>query len=94
MTNRRWEDARRLEAWAGEVRVNVIRAAALVAFYINHLIHVYVRSHNESLQGMHHLLVTAVVPLLRRRALRPEGYAGRTLREHLQLARPVSRFAA
>jgi len=40
------------------------------------------------------LLVTAVVPLLRRRSLRPEGYAGRTLREHLQLARPASRFAA
>jgi alkanesulfonate monooxygenase SsuD/methylene tetrahydromethanopterin reductase-like flavin-dependent oxidoreductase (luciferase family) len=40
------------------------------------------------------LLVEAVVPLLRRRGLRPAGYAGRTLREHLQLARPISRFAA
>jgi N-acetyl-S-(2-succino)cysteine monooxygenase len=40
------------------------------------------------------LLVTAVVPLLRARSLRPAGYAGRTLREHLQLARPISRFAA
>ena len=40
------------------------------------------------------LLVTAVVPLLRARGLRPAGYAGRTLREHLQLARPISRLAA
>jgi alkanesulfonate monooxygenase SsuD/methylene tetrahydromethanopterin reductase-like flavin-dependent oxidoreductase (luciferase family) len=40
------------------------------------------------------LLVTAVVPLLRARGLRPKGYAAGTLREHLQLARPISRFAA
>ena len=40
------------------------------------------------------LLVQAVVPLLRARGLRPAGYAGRTLREHLQLVRPLSRFAA
>jgi alkanesulfonate monooxygenase SsuD/methylene tetrahydromethanopterin reductase-like flavin-dependent oxidoreductase (luciferase family) len=40
------------------------------------------------------LLVQAVVPLLRARGLRPAGYAGRSLREHLQLARPLSRFAA
>jgi alkanesulfonate monooxygenase SsuD/methylene tetrahydromethanopterin reductase-like flavin-dependent oxidoreductase (luciferase family) len=40
------------------------------------------------------LLVQAVVPLLRTRGLRPAGYPGRTLREHLQLTRPLSRFAA
>jgi alkanesulfonate monooxygenase SsuD/methylene tetrahydromethanopterin reductase-like flavin-dependent oxidoreductase (luciferase family) len=40
------------------------------------------------------LLVTATVPLLTAQGLRPAGYAGRTLREHLQLARPISRFAA
>jgi alkanesulfonate monooxygenase SsuD/methylene tetrahydromethanopterin reductase-like flavin-dependent oxidoreductase (luciferase family) len=40
------------------------------------------------------LLVTGVVPLLRARGLRPKGYAGGTLRDHLQLARPLSRFAA
>ena len=40
------------------------------------------------------LLVQAVVPLLRARGLRPAGYAGRTLREQLQLVRPLSRFAA
>jgi len=40
------------------------------------------------------LLANAVVPLLRARGLRPAGYAGRTLRGHLQIARPLSRFAA
>jgi alkanesulfonate monooxygenase SsuD/methylene tetrahydromethanopterin reductase-like flavin-dependent oxidoreductase (luciferase family) len=40
------------------------------------------------------LLVTGAVPLLQADGLRPSGYAGRTLREHLQLTRPVSRFAA
>lgn len=38
-------------------------------------------------------LVDDVVPLLRRRGLRPAAYAGRTLREHLGLARPRSQFA-
>ena len=40
------------------------------------------------------LLASAVVPLLRARGLRPAGYTGRTLREHLEIARPLSRFAA
>ncbi len=35
-----------------------------------------------------------VVPLLRARGLRPPAYAGKTLREHLGLARPRSQFAA
>jgi hypothetical protein len=38
MSADRWEDARRLEAWAGEVRVNLLRTAALVAFYGYHLL--------------------------------------------------------
>jgi alkanesulfonate monooxygenase SsuD/methylene tetrahydromethanopterin reductase-like flavin-dependent oxidoreductase (luciferase family) len=40
------------------------------------------------------LLVNDVVPRLRARGLRPGGYEGRTLREHLGLERPLSRFAA
>jgi N-acetyl-S-(2-succino)cysteine monooxygenase len=40
------------------------------------------------------LLVDAVVPLLRKRGLRPATYEGKTLREHLQLSRPRSQFAA
>jgi alkanesulfonate monooxygenase SsuD/methylene tetrahydromethanopterin reductase-like flavin-dependent oxidoreductase (luciferase family) len=40
------------------------------------------------------LLVNEVVPRLRARGLRANGYDGRTLREHLALERPLSRFAA
>jgi alkanesulfonate monooxygenase SsuD/methylene tetrahydromethanopterin reductase-like flavin-dependent oxidoreductase (luciferase family) len=40
------------------------------------------------------LFVNEVVPLLHKRGLRPAGYQGRTLREHLGLARPRSQFAA
>jgi hypothetical protein len=61
MTDTRWEDARRLEAWAGEVRVNLLRAAALVAFYGYHLLNVYLISKDESLRGAYHAKVTAVV---------------------------------
>jgi alkanesulfonate monooxygenase SsuD/methylene tetrahydromethanopterin reductase-like flavin-dependent oxidoreductase (luciferase family) len=38
--------------------------------------------------------VGEAIPLLRARGLRPAGYAGETLREHLGLARPRSQFAA
>ncbi len=38
--------------------------------------------------------VDEVVPLLRARGLRPASYEGKTLREHLGLARPRSQFAA
>lgn len=40
------------------------------------------------------LFVDKVVPLLRTRGLRPAGYEGKTLREHLGLVRPRSQFAA
>jgi alkanesulfonate monooxygenase SsuD/methylene tetrahydromethanopterin reductase-like flavin-dependent oxidoreductase (luciferase family) len=40
------------------------------------------------------LLVNDVVPLLRQRGLRPPGYNGSTLRDHLGLQRAPSRFAA
>ena len=40
------------------------------------------------------LLVDGVVPRLRALGLRPASYQGRTLREHLRLARPRSQFAA
>jgi hypothetical protein len=65
MTTQRWEDARRLEAWAGEVRVNLIRAVALVAFYVHHLVNAYLIPHDqpytEVVRGKYHILVTAVV---------------------------------
>ena len=40
------------------------------------------------------LFVDDVVPRLRALGLRPAGYEGRTLREHLHLPRPRSQFAA
>jgi alkanesulfonate monooxygenase SsuD/methylene tetrahydromethanopterin reductase-like flavin-dependent oxidoreductase (luciferase family) len=40
------------------------------------------------------LLADNVVPRLRAMGLRPAGYQGQTLREHLQLSRPRSQFAA
>jgi hypothetical protein len=40
------------------------------------------------------VFVDTVVPILRRRGLFRSEYEGRTLREHLGLARPESRYAA
>ena len=40
--NSRWHDARRLESWAGETRVNFIRAVSIAAFYGHHLLRMYV----------------------------------------------------
>jgi hypothetical protein len=41
MTPQVWADARRLEAQAGEVRLNVIRLVGLAVFYAHHLVNVY-----------------------------------------------------
>jgi hypothetical protein len=60
MSDDRWADARRLEAWAGETRVNLIRAVALVAFYGHHLLNVYVFK-DQSAGGVFHVEVTAIV---------------------------------
>ncbi len=60
MSQDRWADARRLEAWAGEARVNLIRALALVVFYGHHLLNVYVFK-DDSAGGAFHAEVTAIV---------------------------------
>jgi glycerol uptake facilitator-like aquaporin len=60
MTDDRWEDARRLEAWAGEVRVNLIRAAALIAFYGYHLLNVFVLTNDATLKGAYNAKVTCI----------------------------------
>lgn len=36
-----WLAAQRVEAWAGEVRVNLVRLVAIAAFYAHHLINYY-----------------------------------------------------
>jgi hypothetical protein len=53
-----WTEARRIEAWAGEVRVNLIRLAALLIFYGHHLVNVYVIQDEPAIQGVYHATVT------------------------------------
>jgi hypothetical protein len=40
------------------------------------------------------VFVDEVVPILRKRGLFRQAYSGRTLREHLGLARPTNPYAA
>jgi hypothetical protein len=62
MSDQRWADARRLEAWAGEVRVNLIRAAAVLVFYGHHLLDVYVYGRDRSPEAvLYHAEATAIV---------------------------------
>jgi hypothetical protein len=55
------ETARRVEAWAGEVRVNLVRTAALVAFYGYHLVDVYLSRDDPSYTPGYRASVAAVV---------------------------------
>jgi hypothetical protein len=48
-----WADAQRLEGWAGETRVNLIRAAAVVAFYGHHLANVYLIHDDPAVRGLY-----------------------------------------
>ncbi|HZY85624.1 MAG TPA: hypothetical protein VFE78_12390 [Gemmataceae bacterium] len=66
MSAERWADAQRLEGWAGEARVNLLRAAAVVAFYGQHLLNLYA-FHDDlgfadpAQRGWFHAAVSAVV---------------------------------
>jgi len=55
----RWEDAQRIEAWAGEIRVNLLRIAAILAFYGHHLFNVYVAG-DPAVTADYHASVTAL----------------------------------
>ena len=57
----RWTGARRIEEWAGETRVNLIRLAALLVFYGHHLVNVYLFRDDPRIAGPFHLAVTALV---------------------------------
>jgi hypothetical protein len=57
-TDHSWTDAQRLEGYAGEVRVNLIRLAAIVVFYGHHLVNVFLLQDDPSLRGNYHVLVT------------------------------------
>jgi hypothetical protein len=56
-----WDDARRLEGWASETRVNLLRLIALVAFYGHHLLTVYLFQDDPALTAAYHTAVTGVV---------------------------------
>ncbi len=53
-----WRAASRAEEWAGELRVNLIRLAAIAVFYGNHLIDFYLR--DLGISAEYHLTVTCV----------------------------------
>lgn len=50
-----------LEGWAGEVRLNLVRLAAVILFYAYHLANVYVSREEQELSGAFHVCVTALV---------------------------------
>jgi hypothetical protein len=54
-----WADARRLESWAGELRLNLIRLVAIAGFYGYHLLDAYVfRPDEPAIQGRYHAQIT------------------------------------
>ena len=55
-----WADARRLEGWAGEARVNLVRVAAILAFYAHHLLNVYVFRDDPTVVGPFHVATTTL----------------------------------
>src|SRR5437764_9342267 len=54
-------DPRRLEGWAGEARLNLVRLAAVLLFYGYHLLNVFLSRGDAELSGPYHLSVTALV---------------------------------
>ena len=55
-----WDDARRLESWAGEYRLNLLRLVALAGFYAYHLLDAYLLRDDPAVRGQYHVLVSAV----------------------------------
>src|SRR4051812_7027311 len=62
-TPQSWLDARRIEAWAGELRVNVFRLIAILVFYARHLIEYLMAAPGDPVRGTYHLRITAVCVL-------------------------------
>ncbi len=56
-----WELSRHVEAWAGEIRVNLIRIIAIVVFYLRHLIELFLSENDAPVRGIYHLRVTGLV---------------------------------
>jgi len=59
-TSDRWDQVRRVEEWAGEVRVNLIRLAGIVLFYGRHLVEYLLAAPDSPVRGVYHLRVTWV----------------------------------
>jgi hypothetical protein len=55
-----WDDARRIEAWAGELRVNLIRLLAIVLFYARHLADYLIAPVDAAVRGVYHARVTTL----------------------------------
>lgn len=53
-----WPDAQRLESWAGELRVNMIRLLALLLFYGRHLIEYWLAAPDAPVRGAYHTRIT------------------------------------
>ena len=58
--DRAWSDAQRLESWAGELRLNLIRLLAIAAFYAYHLLDAYVLRDDPAVRGDYHTLISVV----------------------------------
>ena len=54
----RWDDVRRVEEWAGEVRVNLIRLTGILLFYGRHLVEFFLAAPDAPVRGVYHLRVT------------------------------------
>jgi hypothetical protein len=57
-TSDRWDQVRRVEEWAGEVRVNLIRLTGIVLFYGRHLVEYLLAGPDAPVRGVYHLRVT------------------------------------
>jgi hypothetical protein len=56
-----WPDVKRVESFAGEIRVNRIRFAAIIIFYARHLLELWLSRHEASAFSRYNLEVTGVV---------------------------------
>src|SRR6266542_4019700 len=56
-----WSDATRVEGWAGEIRVNLVRLLAIVIFYARHLIEYFMSAPDAPIRGRYHLAVTILI---------------------------------
>jgi hypothetical protein len=55
-----WDDVRRLEEWAGEVRVNLVRLVGVLLFYGRHVFEYALAPPEAPVRGPYHLRVTAI----------------------------------